>query len=160
MSFRVRPASHRDVPLIVAIEKATPTAAHWPVSEYEKLLEGGILLVVEHGSEIMGFVCAREIAGEAELENIAVSEPQRRSGIADSLMRALIDQAAARGIVRIFLEVRELNRPARFLYNNHGFREVGKRLAYYQHPSDDAVIYELRLPPVGKQTGSRSPSNL
>jgi ribosomal-protein-alanine N-acetyltransferase len=147
--LNIRPATMADVHSICAIERSAASAAHWPATEYEKLLQSGILLVAEHGSEIVGFVCAKEVAGEAELENIAVAEPWRRSGVADRLIKALIEHAAAQSIRRIFLEVRDSNSAARSLYEKHGFREVGKRRAYYQRPTGDAVIYELRVPLVG-----------
>jgi ribosomal-protein-alanine N-acetyltransferase len=157
--LNIRPATMTDLPLICAIERSAESAAHWSEAQYEKLLLNAILLVAEQRGEIAGFVSAKQVAGEAELENIAVAERWRRSGIADRLMKALIDHASAQGINRISLEVRDSNRPARRLYEKHGFFTAGRRPAYYQHPAEDAVIYELRVPSVGNQTSSNVASN-
>jgi len=51
------------------------------------------------------------------------------------------------GASRILLEVRESNRPARRLYEKHAFREVGRRLKYYNHPLEDAILCERRCEP-------------
>jgi ribosomal-protein-alanine N-acetyltransferase len=67
-----------------------------------------------------------------------------RQGIADQLLQALLDQAQTLAASRILLEVRESNMPARRLYEKHGFREVGRRRRYYNHPPEDAFLYEYR----------------
>jgi hypothetical protein len=38
------------------------------------------------------------------------------------------------------LEVRESNHPAIILYGTRGFRSVGRRRNYYEHPREDAII--------------------
>jgi len=80
------------------------------------------------------------LAGEWEIENMVVEVRSLRQGIADRLMRALIEQAE-KGVARVLLEVRESNQPARRLYEKHGFREVGRRRNYYNHPLEDAILY-------------------
>lgn len=95
------------------------------------------------------------MAGEWEIENIVVATEFLRQGIADRLMQALIEQAEALATSRILLEVRESNRPARRLYQKHAFGEVGRRRNYYNHPLEDAILYERRWES-GKQPGRAS----
>jgi ribosomal-protein-alanine N-acetyltransferase len=140
----IRSASCADVPAILAIERQTASAAHWSQEEYEKLVKTGVVLVAEEAGRVFGFVCAKVVAGEGEIENIVVATQFLRQGIADRLLQALLDQAQTLAASRILLEVRESNMPARRLYEKHGFREVGRRRRYYNHPPEDAFLYEYR----------------
>ena len=141
----IRRATLDDIPAIRALEQQTPSAAHWPAEEYAKLIATGIVLVTEQEGEIYGMVCAKSVAGECELENIVVAARFLRRGVADALMRVLLDQAESAGASKILLEVRESNQPARRLYEKHGFREIGRRRRYYQNPSEDAILYVCLL---------------
>jgi [ribosomal protein S18]-alanine N-acetyltransferase len=57
----------------------------------------------------------------------------------------LIQRAGNDAAPAILLEVRESNLPARRLYEKHGFREVGRRRAYYRDPAEAAILYALRF---------------
>ncbi|MBR1675074.1 MAG: GNAT family N-acetyltransferase [Eubacterium sp.] len=74
-----------------------------------------------------------------ELQRIAVRESERRKGLADRLMKALLEAVDG----RVILEVRSKNVPAIGLYNKYGFNKIGVRKEYYSDPVDDAVIMEL-----------------
>ena len=140
----IRSDSCADVPAILAIERQRASAAHWSQEEYVKLVKTGVVLVSEEAGWVFGFVCAKVVAGEGEIENIVVAREFLRQGIADQLLQALLDQAQTLAASRILLEVRESNMPARRLYEKHGFREVGRRRRYYNHPPEDAFLYEYR----------------
>ena len=144
MPSAIRSATLDDLPAILAIERQAASAAHWAPEEYEKLLTTGRLLVTEQAGKLRGFVSARAVADEWEIENVVVATEVLRQGIADRLLQALIDQAEKAGASRILLEVRESNRPARRLYEKHAFREAGRRLKYYNDPLEDAILYERR----------------
>jgi len=145
----IRSATLNDLPAIQALEQQAPTASHWTLPQYEKLLSDGVVLVAEQGGHLRGFLCAQNVAVEWEIENVVVATEFRRRGIANALVRALIERARSQkanpllGEVR--LEVRESNAPARRLYEKHGFREAGRRRAYYLNPLEDAILYALQL---------------
>ncbi len=80
--------------------------------------------------ETAGFTLSRQAADEEELLLIAVKTTCRRAGIASILMKQLTAAARARGVSRIFLEMREGN-PAEEFYRKHGFLPVGRRKNYY-----------------------------
>ncbi len=149
MPVAIRSAALNDVPAIVAIERQAPSAAHWTSEQYKKLVAGGVVLVAEQtageAAELCGFVCAKAVAGEWEIENVVVSAGFLRRGIANELLRALIQRAESEAAPAILLEVRESNLPARGLYEKNGFREVGRRRAYYRNPVEDAILYALRF---------------
>src|SRR6266511_3965804 len=61
---------------------------------------------------------------QAWIGGVGVVVPARRQGIAEALTRALHDEAAARGVTNIWLEVMEQNDPAYRLYAKLGYRIV------------------------------------
>jgi [ribosomal protein S18]-alanine N-acetyltransferase len=97
--------------------------------------------VAESAGEVCGFICARVVAGEWEIENVVVAEKFRRCGIAAELMCSLIAQWENSAGSAVLLEVRESNAAARALYTKCGFRESGRRRAYYRDPVEDAILY-------------------
>lgn len=141
--IKVRAATSADVPAILVIEQQWPGASHWSAKEYERIVADEVLLVAEVKPGLAGFICAKQAAGEWEIENIAVAPDYRRCGIAGELLTALIAQVRPGSAV--FLEVRDSNLPARRFYEKHGFGEVGRRRQYYQQPEEDAVVYQLRV---------------
>lgn len=145
MPVAIRAAALNDVPAILAIEQQSPSAAHWTSEQYNKLVGSGVVLVAEEAGRLCGFVCAMAVAGEWEIENVAVAAELLRRGIADELVRELIRRAESEAASAILLEVRESNLPARGLYEKHGLREVGRRPAYYRNPVEAAILYALRF---------------
>jgi ribosomal-protein-alanine N-acetyltransferase len=149
MPVAIRSATLNDVPAILAIEQQAPNAAHWAAEQYKKLVDSGVVLVAEEAAEeagkLCGFVCAKAVAGEWEIENVVVAAEFLRRGIASELVGALIQRAAGEGASAILLEVRESNLLTRRLYEKHGFREVGRRRVYYRDPVEDAILYVLRF---------------
>jgi len=145
MPVAIRSARLHDVPVILALERQSPGAAHWTPEQYRKLVEGGVVLVAEEAGRLCGFVCAQAVAGEWEIENVVVAAEFLRRGIAYELVRELIQRAKSAAASAILLEVRESNLPARRLYEKQGFGEVGRRRAYYRDPVEDAILYALRF---------------
>ena len=146
--MNVRPAIPADVAALVALARACPTAAHWGDAEYARIFQAGavprIVLVAEE-SAVAGFIVARTVGPEWELENIVVSPELQKRGIGLQLISSLRAQASARQAEAIVLEVRASNQPAQSLYRRAGFAENGRRPAYYANPTEDAVLYRLDL---------------
>jgi ribosomal-protein-alanine N-acetyltransferase len=163
MPVAIRSARLNDVAEILAIERQSPGAAHWTAEQYAKRVHSGVVLIAEPAAEpaaehapgpcetpneraaLCGFICSHAVAGEWEIENVVVAAEFLRCGIAGELLGELIQRAVDQAASAILLEVRESNRPARQLYEKHGFGEVGRRRAYYSDPPEDAVLYALRF---------------
>lgn len=116
---------------------------NWSDSAFSTLLDTpatiGAIALGDGGGEL-GFIIGRAIADEGEVLTLCVSPAARRQGIATALMLKLQELLAPRH--RIILEVAITNRPARDLYQSLGFREVGRRSAYYRRAGNtvDALI--------------------
>jgi ribosomal-protein-alanine N-acetyltransferase len=143
--------SETDLDAVVAIAAAIPSAPHWPREAYAAALNSEawpqrVAMAAESGGSVVGFAVAVLVAGEAEIESIAVASGHQRQGIGALLLDALLDALQAAGALAIGLEVRESNRAAAALYARAGFREVGRRRDYYRDPAEDAVLMRLEMP--------------
>lgn len=148
-AISVRKAVLDDLQEILKIEQANASAAHWNPSEYERLFEDSgirrLALVAEAGKAVAGFVIAREVATEWELENIAVAPDRQGQGIGAGLLQALLEQVREACGTKLMLEVRESNLTARGLYERAGLGVCGRRKHYYQRPPEDALLFEKKL---------------
>lgn len=145
--MRVRPAAPTDIPTMLVLAQHSATAAHWSREQYELLFDKNALpraaLVIEESDVVQGFLVAKEVAGEWEIENIAVSGAARRRGLGTRLLGEFLDQARDKGASAVFLEVRESNVAARALYEKWAFEKSGSRARYYTHPEEDAIMYRV-----------------
>jgi len=103
------------------------------------------LWVIEEDGQLQAFLVARFSAAECELENLVVANQYRRRGLASQLLRTLVASGRQHNLERILLEVRESNQAARALYAKFGFKENGRRKAYYRQPPEDAILLVLIL---------------
>lgn len=92
-----------------------------------------------------GFVLARLAAGEGEILTVAVARAHRRQGIGWRLMSSVLGELHGQRAEALFLEVDERNGPAILLYRRLGFREVGRRPAYYRTPEGGALVMRRDL---------------
>ena len=149
--MRIRRATSADIPQIRKLESQAATAAHWTQAQYDSLFSPTaparvvfVATLEPTESQVLGFLVARRLAEEWEIENVVVDETARRQGIASALIGKLVNQARASDSASLTLEVRETNRPALQLYEKIGFTREGRRQDYYHNPKEDALL--LRLP--------------
>jgi ribosomal protein S18 acetylase RimI-like enzyme len=121
----IRPLRVEEIPrLAAAIWEGTSLAqinARW--REHE--LGYREISVSEVGGVITGTVSYYQPAGGSmHLFALDVGPKWRNQGIGRRLVEHVLEQAALRGIARVFLEVR-VDNPARRLYHRLGFRRVG-----------------------------------
>jgi ribosomal-protein-alanine N-acetyltransferase len=145
--MHIRPATPADVPVMIRLAQHSATAAHWTHEQYDRVFKSEtprrLALVIEEASGVQGFLIAKGIASEWELENIAIAGPARRRGLGTRLLGEFLDHVRAQGASTVFLEVRESNRAARSLYEKWAFEEAGRRVRYYHAPDEDAIVYRL-----------------
>ena len=100
-----------------------------------------LVAVTETGcvETVVGFINFWVVAGEVQLNGIAVKREFRRLGIGDRLLAAMAGMAVREGAIAATLEVRASNSAAIKLYEKNGFVVKGRRLKYYDD-GDDALI--------------------
>lgn len=89
---------------------------------------------------VAGYIGAHNIVGEVYITNVAVSSAFRKKGIAEALVKHLINVSKSELAELVTLEVRESNEIAQHLYLKTGFKAVGNRKAFYENPREDAVL--------------------
>jgi ribosomal-protein-alanine N-acetyltransferase len=144
----VRVAGVDDLAAILAVER-TSEGPHWSEEQYREALawgDGAVRRRVFVWDEVVGFAVGMVLevgeVCEGELEHVVVKAGARRMGVGRALCDAVIGWVREMGCERVRLEVRASN-PAVRLYEGLGFREVGRRRAYYKGPVEDAVLMEL-----------------
>ena len=111
----------------------------WSASDFAELKKAGCEILASDN----GFIVWRTVADEAEIISIGVTPDARRSGIAGAMILLMEQELKKSGVVNVFLEVSEVNVPAKNLYKKYGFKPTGKRPKYYD--GVDAIIMSKGL---------------
>ena len=138
---------------VVEIEEQSGLS-RWGWAAYYAELQGAnreLMLVARpaecaiEAAPILGYIVARETAGELHINNFAVRPGYRRRGIGAALLDRVLQEARRRHANAAFLEVRSANHAAQALYQKSGFRAIARRANYYSDPREDAVVMSLVL---------------
>ena len=101
--------------------------------------------------KVMGYAGLLVAADEGYITNVAVFPEARQQGIASQLIDVFIRFAKGNHLAFLTLEVRPSNMAAIILYGRKGFRSVGRRKNYYDHPKEDAIIMTLYFDEEGNE---------
>lgn len=143
----IREALAEDAVLIAELEEKT-----FPIPWTEEAISHDIrenplalVLVAESDGGFAGYADVWEIAGEAQLNNIAIDGDFRGRHIGQLLMEDMIERLVRDGNAELTLEVRPSNVAAISLYEKLGFETIGRRAAYYLDNGEDALIMRKEL---------------
>ena len=134
----------RHLAALAEIERAC-FHAPWSETMLREELGKGIFLVAEQDGRTAGYVGCQTVLDEGYITNVGVSPNFRRQGIAKALITELIEQAKAKRLAFVTLEVRESNAAARALYAGAGFQPVGIRKNFYSNPTENAVLMTINF---------------
>lgn len=85
------------------------------------------------------------VMDEAEILNIAVRAELQRQGMAERLLRLVLDICRRLGVERVTLESRPSNTAALRLYRKLGFATLAVRSGYYPDTGEDAIVMQLDM---------------
>ena len=141
-NYSLRPLRIEDLDTALSIEEQCYTHP-WSRRQFVDQMENPLSAIdlVWVGKEIAGYVVSWLIAGELEILNVAVAPAWRRRGIAAWMLTKLLRRASDQGMTKAFLEVRSGNSAAISLYQQFGFRVIGRRRGYYAD-GEDALLME------------------
>lgn len=111
----------------------------WSESDFADLKKSGCEIIASEN----GFIVWRVVEDEAEIISIGVAPSSRRNGIAGALILLMEQELKKSSVVNVFLEVSEVNVPAKKLYEKYGFKPAGCRPKYYD--GIDAIIMKKEL---------------
>ncbi|MBQ7949924.1 MAG: ribosomal protein S18-alanine N-acetyltransferase [Alphaproteobacteria bacterium] len=99
----------------------------WSADDFGDLKKSGCEIIASQN----GFIVYRTTLDEAEIITIGVHPDARRTGIGVALLGVMEADLKKSGVKHIFLEVAADNTPARALYEQNGFVQIGVRPRYY-----------------------------
>lgn len=123
---------------------SVPWSRNMLAEELDNLLSA-FLVALDDNDKVVGYAGVQIILDEGYITNVAVRPECRRQGIAAKLLKVFLDFAKANKLAFLTLEVRASNYDAIALYGSRGFRSVGRRKNYYEHPKEDAIIMTLEF---------------
>ena len=142
MHVRIVPMNGDHLDEVAELERicfSTPWSRNMLAEELDNLLSA-FLVALDDNHSVVGYAGVQVILDEGYITNIAVRPECRQQGIAGKLLQVFLDFAQANKLAFLTLEVRASNHTAIMLYGSRGFRSVGRRKNYYEHPKEDAII--------------------
>ena len=141
--IRIENAVRADVKAIHEIEEAS-FPAPWRREFFvgELMSDGRFNIVARRQGAVVAYLFAMWVFDEMHVNKIAVTERERRQGIADALMDACFTFAREHAVQTITLEVRKSNRGAQDFYRHLDFQAVHLRPRYY--PDGEAAVVMMR----------------
>ncbi|WP_424402418.1 ribosomal protein S18-alanine N-acetyltransferase [Pasteurella sp. PK-2025] len=106
------------------------------------------LKVMQEEQQLVAFAICQTVLDEATLFNLAVDPAYQGKGIGKTLLVHVVETLKEKGILTLWLEVRESNLVAKTLYEQVGFNEVDIRKNYYPTPDgkrENAIVMALYL---------------
>lgn len=141
MDFKIEKMTESHIKSLSEIEKecfSTPWSEQGLRDELPNPNARFFVAICDEG--VAGYIGAHNIVGEVYITNVAVSSAFRKKGIAEALVKHLVNVSKSELAELVTLEVRESNEIAQHLYLKTGFKAVGKRKAFYENPREDAVL--------------------
>jgi ribosomal-protein-alanine N-acetyltransferase len=151
--FEIDRMSEHDLLEVVEIEEQSGLS-RWGWAAYHAELHAvdrNLLLVIRplrrpnSGEHVVGYIVARETAGELHINNVAIRHEYRKRGLGAWLLGRVIENGQNLEVSVAYLEVRASNEGARALYEKSGFRVIARRPNYYTDPPEDALVMSLSL---------------
>ena len=142
MHVRIVPMTADHLDEVAELERicfSVPWSRNMLAEELDNLLSA-FLVALDDSDKVVGYAGVQVVLDEGYITNIAVRPECRRQGIAGKLLQVFLDFAKANKLAFLTLEVRASNYDAIALYGSRGFRSVGRRKNYYEHPKEDAII--------------------
>lgn len=146
MDIRIVPLRSEYVRQTAALDKLC-FSEPWSEKSFWEVLENPLAVyrVALCGEKLVGYAGMYLVENVCDIMNIAVHPDNRRCGIANKLMKSLVNYAKDNNAEVIELEVRLGNASARAFYEKLGFVRDGIRKNYYSFPKEDAVLMSLAL---------------
>jgi ribosomal-protein-alanine N-acetyltransferase len=120
----------------------------WNEERIERCLRNRdcVVLVARDRRRVIGFAIMEFYSMHAHLNLLAVQPGYQRLGIGRQLVEWLEASARTAGIFKVHLEVRAGNDGALAFYEKLGFRETGRKRAYYDGREDAVrMLHDLTV---------------
>lgn len=145
--YFIRRMGGGDLPGVLAIEELS-FSSPWSENTFRGEIQNTpvsfpLVVIRKPGERVVGYIIFWHVRDDVQINNIAVHPDFRGQGIAETLMRFVIDKVRREGATFMTLEVRRSNTAAAALYKKLGFEVLGERKNYYTMPDEDAFVLGL-----------------
>ncbi|MCW2913554.1 MAG: ribosomal-protein-alanine acetyltransferase [Actinomycetia bacterium] len=142
---KLRVMTEKDLPAVMELERALFPDDAWTEgmlnSELaEQPATRHYVVALAPDEEIVGYAGLCAVGEAGDVQTIAVRADHWGHGVGAALLTALLTEAATRGCISVYLEVRADNERAQKLYERFGFEQIGIRKRYYQPSGVDAIV--------------------
>lgn len=143
--MKITKATKNDIKKIATVEKECFSTEAWSENAIKEAFENDIsaFFIAYFENEIIGYIGIYSILDEGYIYNLAISKNHRRKGVAEQLIKTLIEYGKEKNLKFISLEVRESNAPAINLYKKCGFELNGIRKNFYKNPKENGLIFTM-----------------
>ena len=131
MPVRIVPMKTEHLDAVAELERSCFTVP-WSRNALAEELDNALsafLVALDENDRVVGYAGLQVVRPDC-----------RRRGVAGKLLDVFERFAEGNHLAFLSLEVRASNYAAIALYGQHGYRGVGRRRNYYEHPKEDAVI--------------------
>ena len=140
--MEIRSWKYCDISRIAELEKECCPKEPWSfqmlASSFDSETFYGVL--ADDCGEIVGYGGITVAGDSADIDNVAVTEYFRNSGIGTEILQSLVNIARVEGAKKVCLEVRVSNSVAMGLYLKCGFKGAYARTRYYSDGEDCLVM--------------------
>lgn len=154
MHVRIVPMTADHLDAVAELERicfSVPWSRKMLAEELDNELSAFLVALNDEG-QVAGYAGLQVVLDEGYITNVAVRPECRRRGVAGKLLQVFLDFARGNQLAFLTLEVRASNYDAIALYGSRGFRSVGRRKNYYEHPREDAIIMTKEFEHHGAET--------
>lgn len=135
---------------IMAFDKFCFPTDFWKAEDWKNLLEDerSVYYALMDGERIVGDVFIYNWKGEKDyvkIMNLAVHPDYRKQGLARKLLNHVTEEMKKLDMGRFCGETRESNNGMRKVFEDCGYVLNNIEESYYEHPSESACKYVLRL---------------
>ena len=142
MPVRSVPMKTEHLDAVAELERSCVTVPWARIARAEELDNAlsAFLVALDENDRVGGYAGLQVVRDEGYITNVAVRPDCHRRGVAGKLLDVFKRIAEGNHLAVLSREVRASNYAAIALYGQHGYRGVGRRRNYYEHPKEDAVI--------------------
>ena len=147
MSIHVRWMDRRDLPDVLRIENTVFTFP-WSEQDFIRCLkrDRSIAMAADLDGKVAGYMLYDIYKSRIHILDFAVDPIYQRVGVGKAMVEKLKSKLHADRRRRIHCEVRETNLDAQLFFKAMGFRATGLLHDFYEQTTEDAILFNYRLP--------------
>lgn len=142
IKFKIKSMANEHLDEVALLEKSC-FSVPWTKSLLKNEIDNNnskFLVAVDENQQVMGYIGFNYVLDEGYITNLAVFPEYRGNGVAQELLKNVIDFAYQKKLKFVSLEVRITNVAAISLYEKFNFLKVGERKGFYTCPKENALI--------------------